>query len=99
MPEQRLSVYLSDHLAGGVAALELLAHLQRAHVDTVIARAASRLRADVTADPDGALRLLESLEARRSGSKGSARSGKVWRSLPKTYQRFRKSTTSSDTTG
>jgi hypothetical protein len=50
MAEKHLSVYLNDHLSGGVAALELLGHLERAHADTVIASVASRLHADVTAD-------------------------------------------------
>ncbi len=109
MAEKHLSIYLNDHFAGGVAALELLAHLERAHADTVIARVASELHADVTADhqeldtimrragiaasrvrqatawliekvaelkvrvddpTDGALRLLETLEALALGIEG-----------------------------
>jgi hypothetical protein len=50
MPKEHLSVYLNDHLAGGSAALELLAHLERAHPKTVIAGVASQLHADIKAD-------------------------------------------------
>lgn len=72
MAEKHLSVYLNDHLAGGVAALELLAHLERAHAE--IARVASGLHADVTADHQE----LETLMRRAGIGASRARQATAW---------------------
>ena len=74
MAEQHLSIYLSDHLAGGVAALEILAHLQRAHPDTAIARIASELHADVTEDHQQ----LDTLMRRAGLTPSRARQATAW---------------------
>lgn len=50
MADGHLSIYLSDHFAGGVAALELLDDLEQAHTGTAIAQVAASLHEDVKAD-------------------------------------------------
>jgi hypothetical protein len=50
--KNHLSIYVNDHLAGGVAALELLAYLQRAHPDSAVAQTAKALETEISADHD-----------------------------------------------
>jgi hypothetical protein len=50
MPNDHLAVYLNDHLAGAVAAIELLEHVEKTQAGTPVARALSELRADIEAD-------------------------------------------------
>lgn len=57
MPGQNLATYLNDHLAGSVAALELLERLEADHAGTELQRFFSTLRADI-ADDQAALKGL-----------------------------------------
>lgn len=50
MADEHLATYLNDHLAGSVAAVELLEHLEVVHAETEVGRFAAELRADVEAD-------------------------------------------------
>jgi hypothetical protein len=50
MAQAQLATYLNDHLAGAVAALELLEHLEGAAAGTPVAALAAGLRADIGAD-------------------------------------------------
>ena len=50
MPHRPVATYLNDHLAGAVAALELLDHLEQARAGTPVAAFAAALRAEVMAD-------------------------------------------------
>ena len=78
MSEQHLATYLNDHLAGAVAALELLEHLGKAHADTPTGRFAAELRADIAADRKELEALMARLQApisaRSPGRTGRSRS-------------------------
>ena len=50
MTDSNLATYLNDHLAGAVAALELLEHLEKAQAGAPVARALSELRIEIDAD-------------------------------------------------
>jgi hypothetical protein len=50
MADGHLATYLNDHLAGAVAAIELLTHIEAAHAGTGTAHVFAELRADVEAD-------------------------------------------------
>lgn len=50
MAKTPLASYLNDHLAGAVVAMELLEHLERAHLGESVGRFISELKADITAD-------------------------------------------------
>ncbi|HEX2277164.1 MAG TPA: hypothetical protein VHN13_08520 [Candidatus Tectomicrobia bacterium] len=50
MVDGHLATYLNDHLAGAVAAIELLTHIEAAHAGTATARFFAELRADVEGD-------------------------------------------------
>lgn len=50
MSEAHLGVYLHDHRAGAVAAVELLDHLEQVHAATPIAAFAAALRTEIEAD-------------------------------------------------
>src|SRR5438552_17167929 len=57
---QNLATYLNDHLAGSVAALELLEYLEKTQTGKAMGRFVPELRADIAADR----RELEALMAR-----------------------------------
>jgi hypothetical protein len=50
MPSEHLATYLNDHLAGAVAALEMLSDLADAHADLVDLDAVQRVRDEVEED-------------------------------------------------
>lgn len=50
MSDEHIATYLNDHLAGSVAALELLEHLESAHAGTELERFFTELRTDITDD-------------------------------------------------
>ena len=50
MGNEHLSTYLNDHLAGSVAAIELLEYLEASDFDGELKRFFSDLRGDITAD-------------------------------------------------
>jgi len=62
MSDEHLATYLNDHLAGSVAAIELLEDLEAAHAGADTARFFSELRADIQADRDELKALMERLE-------------------------------------
>ena len=62
MSHQPLAIYLNDHRAGAVTALELLEHLQKAYHGTPTARFAAALHADIAADRDELANLMTRLQ-------------------------------------
>jgi len=63
---KHLSSYLNDHLAGAVAALELVEHLARNYPDTTLESFFADLHADISADQDVLRDLLHTFEAKES---------------------------------
>lgn len=74
MSKESLGVYLRDHRAGAVAAVELLNGLERAHANTAIARFAAEVRAEVKADVE----VLEGLMDRADIGPGRSREAAAW---------------------
>jgi len=64
---EQLSIYLNDHLAGSVAALELIEHLAKNYPDTSLEGFFGDLHADISADQDVLRDLLNTLDAKESG--------------------------------
>jgi hypothetical protein len=62
MANEHLATYLNDHLAGSVVALELLEHLASTHSDSELADFFRALHADIAADRDELLRLMQHLQ-------------------------------------
>jgi hypothetical protein len=67
MAHDHLASYLNDHLAGAVAAIELLGHLERAHTGTPIAPTLADLRAEIEADRVTLESLMKRLHVTESG--------------------------------
>ena len=68
-----IEVYLKDHYAGGIAALELLEHTIEAHAGTPLAAFFAELRGDIKADHDQLHNLMTALgvadsDARNAGA-------------------------------
>jgi len=59
MQQRALVVYMNDHIAGSVAALELLDHLIKCCADEPLAAFLSELRRDIRADQEVLKRLLD----------------------------------------
>jgi hypothetical protein len=74
MVHDHLATYLNDHLAGAVAALELLEHLEMAHSGTPVARDLSALHAEIEADRG----VLESLMMRLHVTESRPRKATAW---------------------
>jgi hypothetical protein len=74
MSQQYLATYLSDHLAGAEAALELLEHLEKAHAGGPTGRFAAELRADISADREE----LEAIAGRLHVAAGRSRKAAAW---------------------
>ena len=74
MPNEHLATYLHDHLAGSVVAIELLEHLEKAHVGTELAEFFATLRGDILADRAE----LDALIGRVGGSTGTVRAAVGW---------------------
>jgi hypothetical protein len=72
---QHLSTYLNDHLAGSVAALELLEHLEKAHPGTATAQFAAALRSDIETDRQELVSLMDRMRVRASAAQGSGVAG------------------------
>ncbi|MFN2475038.1 MAG: hypothetical protein ABR526_01685 [Chthoniobacterales bacterium] len=62
----QLSVYLNDHLAGAIAALELIEHLGKNHPDTDLEMFCAELHAEVSADLDVLRDLLHTFDEKES---------------------------------
>ena len=72
MTDPNLATYLNDHLAGAVAALELLDHLETAHAGAPVARALSELRTEIDADREVLQSLMTQLQVRESKPRKAA---------------------------
>jgi hypothetical protein len=71
---EHLSVYLNDHLAGSVAALELIEHLAKNYPDSSLENFFAELHAEIAADQDVLRDLLRTFEAKES----SVRKAGAW---------------------
>ena len=69
MANDRLASYLNDHLAGAVAALDLLGRLEAAQAGTPAAKALAELRADIAADRQKLEALMDRLGIDESRSR------------------------------
>jgi rubrerythrin len=74
MSSKTLKTYLNDHLAGSVAALELLDHLANLHPDPEGKRFFTRLRAEVEEDQ----RVLQQLLEKVGGKESTVRKAAAW---------------------
>ncbi len=74
MSASHLGIYLNDHLAGSVAAIELLTALEKAHQGTELAGTLGELRADITSDQRELKALMEAINV----SAGGARQAVAW---------------------
>jgi len=74
MASEHLVTYLNDHLAGSVAAIELLEQLENEHAGTPLNRLFAELRLDVLADRQE----LEALMAKLRIDQSSARKASAW---------------------
>jgi hypothetical protein len=74
MANKHLATYLSDHLAGSEAALELLEHLATIQADTPLKSLLDELHADVLADRQE----LETLMARLHVEESRPRKATAW---------------------
>jgi hypothetical protein len=73
MSTQHLSAYLNDHLAGSVAALELVDHLIASKPSTSLSAILDDLRAEIAADQRVLQDLIESIgESESAGGKAAA---------------------------
>ena len=74
MASEHLATYLNDHLAGSVAALELLQHLADAHAGSAREPVLRELHADISSDRQQLKELMDQLEI----SKSSVRQISAW---------------------
>jgi hypothetical protein len=74
MGNKQIATYLNDHLAGSVAALELLENLEAAHAGMPLARFLVELREDITADRQE----LEALMSRLHVAQSRTRKATAW---------------------
>jgi hypothetical protein len=70
---KELASYLTDHLAGSTAAVELLEHLMESHRDDDFGKLFKELHAEVTSDQEVLQKLL-----RRFSREGVLRKGVAW---------------------
>lgn len=66
MADEHIATYLNDHLAGSVAALELLEHLESAHAGTPLEQILAEIQAEVAADRQELEALMERLNVAES---------------------------------
>ena len=74
MADDHLAIYLNDHLAGAVVAVELLQHLERMYAGQAVQRFAADLRADIEVDRRELQKLMASLDVAES----RARQATAW---------------------
>jgi hypothetical protein len=72
MANAHVATYLNDHLAGSVAALELLQQLESSHQGTPLAGTIGALRWDIAEDQHELERLMERLAVTRSRTRQAA---------------------------
>jgi hypothetical protein len=70
--KEPLDSYLNDHLAGSVAALELLDHLADAHADTSLGALFSGLHAEISGEQQELKGLMQTVGAGESGPRKAA---------------------------
>ncbi|HEY7501375.1 MAG TPA: hypothetical protein VH740_22835 [Vicinamibacterales bacterium] len=85
MAHDSLSIYLNDHLAGSVVALEMLEHLERAYAGKSVQRFAAELRADIEADRGELRKLMSHLSIAES----RARQATAWMAEKMTLLKLR----------
>jgi hypothetical protein len=66
MSNTHLATYLTDHLSGAIAAIELLEHLEKSHAGTEVQQFAAALRTDIEEDRQDLLRLMGELGVEES---------------------------------
>ncbi len=66
MANDHIAIYLNDHLAGSVVAVELMEDLEAAYAEKPIAAFIAGLRAEVEADVEELKRIMSSLEISES---------------------------------
>ena len=77
MADEHIATYLNDHLAGSMAAVELLEHLETVHAGSGVGQEVAKLRAEIEADRQelraimGRLEVDESRARKASGWLGS----------------------------
>lgn len=71
---EQLSTYLNDHLAGSIAALELIEHLAKKYPDSALEQFFAELHADISADQDVLRDLLRTFD----GKESSVRKAGAW---------------------
>jgi N-acetylglucosamine kinase-like BadF-type ATPase len=74
MADEYLAIYLNDHLAGSLMAVELLQHLERAYSGQPVQRFAADLRADIEDDRRELRMLMDELDVAES----RARQATAW---------------------
>lgn len=74
MADEFLGIYLNDHLAGALVALELLQHLERAYSGHAVEQFATALRADIEDDRRELRQLMRQLNVAES----RARQATAW---------------------
>jgi hypothetical protein len=74
MADEHLAIYLNDHLAGSLVAVELLGHLERAYAGQPVEQFAADLRADIQDDRGELRRLMRALDVAES----RARQATAW---------------------
>lgn len=74
MSNTHLATYLNDHLAGAVAAIELLGHLAAVQAGTALEPVLSEVRAEVASDRQ----VLEALMARLQITQSRPRQATAW---------------------
>jgi hypothetical protein len=66
MASEHLGTYLNDHLAGAVAAIAVLEHLEKERAGTPLGQLVSTIKADVVRDREVLTGLMEKLDVRES---------------------------------
>ena len=74
MSDEFLAIYLNDHLAGALLAVELLEHLERTYAGHSVEQFATALRGDIEADRQQLRTLMSAL----SVSESRARQATAW---------------------
>ena len=62
MTNENLAIYLNNHLAASVTALELLSSIEMVHANSDVARLASELRAEIEGEQQQLENLMEQLQ-------------------------------------
>ena len=67
MQNDDLAIYLNDHLAGSVGALEMLDHLIKTYEGKPIAQSCREWREEISADQDELRNIMRALDVKESG--------------------------------